>query len=81
MDDKDLLTVPYVVYESEMSRSERTIKRLFLLLIFSLLVILGTNGVWIWLWNQYDYVSTEDTVDMRNIGGNMNYIGNDGDIK
>ena len=78
MTDKEILTVPYVVYEGEMARQERMVKRLFTALIVSVLIIFASNACWIWLWNQYDYV--DDAVDIENEDGNANYIGNDGDI-
>lgn len=78
MTDKEILTVPYVVYEGEMARQERMVKRLFTALIISVLIIFASNACWIWLWNQYDYV--DEAVDIENEDGNANYIGNDGDI-
>lgn len=74
----EILSVPYIVYEGEMARQERMVKRLFIALVFSIAVIFATNAVWIWLWNQYDYV--DEAVDIDNEDGNANYIGNDGDI-
>lgn len=78
MTDNEILTVPYVVYEGEMARQERMVKRLFTALIVSVLIFFASNACWIWLWNQYDYV--DDAVDIQNEDGNANYIGNDGDI-
>ena len=81
MNDNDILSVPYVVYEGEMARSERMVKRLIVALIVSIVIIFATNATWIWLWNQYDYSSDESIVEMETRGaGNTNYIGNSGDI-
>ena len=38
--------VPYIVYESEMARMERTTKRLWLAITVSLVVTIGTNLLW-----------------------------------
>jgi biotin transporter BioY len=69
--------VPYIVYEAEMTRSERQIKRLWIALIIAITLIFASNVVWLMYINQYDFesydLSTED-------GGNANYIGQDGDI-
>lgn len=78
MTDNEILTVPYVVYEGEMARQERMVKRLFTAFIISVLIIFASNACWIWLWNQYDY--GDEAVDIQNEDGNANYIGNDGDI-
>lgn len=46
--------VPYIVHESIVSRLERTIKRLFILLIVTVVLIFASNAVWIYFWNQYE---------------------------
>ena len=70
--------VPYIVHESAMARQERTIKRLWILLILVISLLVATNGLWIWYESQWEVVETEIT--QENNGGYNNYIGNDGDI-
>jgi hypothetical protein len=70
--------VPYIVHESAMARQERTIKRLWILLILVISLLVATNGAWIWYESQWEVVETEIT--QENDGGYNNYIGNDGDI-
>ena len=80
--DKNPASVPYVVHESAMSRSEREKKRLWILLIISWVVVLLVVGIFTYERLQYDYTSEtyeEVIVDSKD-GGNANYIGNDGDI-
>lgn len=72
-----MIDVPYIVYESEMARLERIIKRQFILIIASLIFLVGTNLYWIWYENQF---IDEVTVTQENSDGYNNYIGNDGDI-
>lgn len=76
----EILSVPYIVYEGEMARQERMVKRLFIALVFSVFVILATNAVWIWIWNQYDYSSESTVIDLETSDGHANYIGNDVEI-
>lgn len=45
--------VPYIVHESAMARQERTIKRLWILLILVISLLVATNGAWIWYENQF----------------------------
>lgn len=71
-------TVPYIAHESAMARQERTIKRLWVLLILVISLLVATNGAWIWYESQWEVVQTEIT--QENDGGYNNYIGNDGDI-
>ena len=71
MDEKDIW-IPFVAYEHTMSRFERTIKRLIILLGIVTILLFGTNVAWMYVWNQYDISSvTVDTED----GGSANYIG------
>ncbi len=73
--------VPYIVYESEASRHERTVKRLLTALLITILLMVGTNLAWLWVFNQYDITSEEYTVNNTD-DGNANYLeaGEDGVI-
>lgn len=64
--------VPYIVYESEAARHERTVKRLLTALLISILLMVGTNMAWLYVWNQYDFSSESYTIE--NEGGNSNYL-------
>lgn len=70
--------VPYIVHESAMARNERTIKRLWILLILVISLLVVTNCAWIVCESQF----TDEviTVDQESETGYNNYIGNDGDI-
>lgn len=76
-DDKTY--VPYIVYEGEMARQERHIKRLLATLITILVFFFASNMAWLYVWNQYEYVDEDVTVDSKD-GGSANYIGDDGAI-
>jgi hypothetical protein len=69
--------VPYIVYESETARHERTVKRLLTALLVTILLMVGTNMAWLYVWNQYDFSSTEYTLE--NDDGNTNYLESEGD--
>ena len=71
-------SVPYLVHESAMARMERTIRRLWILLIMLVVLLVGSNGLWLWYESQFETVTT--SVEMQNERGYNNYIGNDGDI-
>ncbi|MDE7398978.1 MAG: hypothetical protein K2N06_05555 [Oscillospiraceae bacterium] len=73
------ITVPYIVYEGEMARNERHIKRLIIALIVAIALIFASNLAWLIAWCQYDYSSEVIELDGGD-GGNANFIGNDGDI-
>ena len=65
--------VPYIVYESEAARHERTVKRLITALLITILLMVGTNLAWLWAWNQYDFSSESYTVE-SNDDGISNYL-------
>lgn len=69
--------VPYIVYEGELARLERIIRKLFVLLFVCIALLVATNGYWIWNESQYEDVVT---VTQDNTDGYNNYVGDDGDI-
>lgn len=69
--------VPYIVYESEMARLERIIRRQFVLIVVALVFLVGTNACWIWYENQF---IDEVTVTQENGDGYNNYVDGDGTI-
>lgn len=76
MDDNK---VPYIVFEGEQARHERTVKRLVIALLISISLIFASNLAWLWFFNSFDIISDEVTVDGTQ-SGNANYIGQDGVI-
>ena len=70
--------VPFAVHESAMARQERTIRRLWILLLVLVVLLVGSNALWIWYESQFEDVTTE--VEMENESGFISYIGRDGDI-
>ena len=76
-------SIPFVAYESEMTRNERHIQWLIIALIVAIAAIFSSNAAWLYAWCQYDYIgaSEECVIEINGTdGGNANYIGNDGDI-
>jgi hypothetical protein len=70
--------VPYIVFEGEMARHERTIKRLVTLLILTIALLFVSNVAWLWFFNQFDY--STDTVAQDTTEGDNSYIGENGVI-
>jgi len=75
MDDK----IPYIAFEAEMARHERTIKRLLVALIASILLLFTSNIAWLCFFNQFEF-HTETVMFDTDDGGDNSYIGNDGVI-
>lgn len=71
--------VPFIAHESAMARLERTIKRLWILLIILVVLFVGSNVAWIVYESQWEVYETTE-VTQENESGYNSYIGNDGDI-
>lgn len=71
-------SVPYIVYESEAARHERTVKRFIIAIVVAFVLIVLTNIAWLIAWNQYDYTS-EETIYTQD-GQGTNIIGNDNEV-
>lgn len=70
--DKD---VPYIVYEGEAVRHERTVKRLLIALMVTILLMVGTNMAWLYVINQYDISSETVTVENEGDAEKSNLVG------
>lgn len=67
--------VPYIVYEGEMARQERHIKRLVVMLAVMLVLFFASNMAWLYVWNQYEYVDETTTIDAQQDGEGVNIVG------
>lgn len=65
--------VPYIVHEADMARQERTIKRLWILLIILVLALVGSNLAWAVYENSFEDVVTTIEAEQDTEGGGNNY--------
>ena len=77
MDDKT--QIPYIVYEAEMTRSERNFKRLWVVVIILISLLVATNLCGLAYESQFETVESTE-ITQENADGYNNYIENDGDI-
>lgn len=70
-------SVPYIVYESALARSERHLKRLVIALVIAIVLIFASNAAWLWAWMQYDYTGETTTTETtyQQDGQGLNIIG------
>ena len=83
MDNKDINTVPYIVYESAQARSDKRDKRFILALIILTIALFVSNLAWLYAWTQYDYVSDLENISYSQDGTGFNNInkGYQGDVQ
>ena len=77
MDEQNIQTVPYVVYESMAMRMDLTIKRLIVALIVAIALLFATNVVW--LVTDFNYTTDEQVIEAKQDGYGTNLVGG-GDI-
>ena len=69
--DNKMQSVPYVVYESAIATSERACKRVWSVLIISIIINLLISGLFVWERLQYDYVGDEVHYEQNGDGNNV----------
>ena len=59
MDDKDIVYIPYYVAEGMNDRLSKNNKRLWVMCLLLIILLVGTNAMWIWYENQWSYYEQE----------------------
>lgn len=72
--------VPYIAHESIVARLERTIKRLFVLIVIAIIMIFASNAIWLYYWNQYEYEDVSETHTYDQDGKGVNIIGPNNEV-
>lgn len=72
--------VPYIAHEAEVARLERTIKRLTVIIIIAVALIFASNAMWLYCWNQYDYVGEDYEYSYNQDGLGVNIIGTHNEV-
>lgn len=73
-------SVPYIVHESTMARSERQIKRMWIALIVAISLLFASNAIWLYAWCQYDYSSETEEYIYQQDGEGTNIIGDSNEV-
>jgi hypothetical protein len=79
-DSKAPANIPFVAHEKEMERKDRTEKRLWIIIIMLIVLLVGTNGAWIWYESQFEAVEetlTQEVVQDAEDGGSNSFVGGD----
>ena len=69
--------VPFIVHEGAMARQERTISRLWIVVILLIVLLVGSNAAWIWYEAQYETVSVVQQVEQDAENGINRFVGGD----
>ena len=69
---KEPKSVTYIAHEAAMARMERQAKRLWIAVILLIVLIVGTNGAWIWHESQFSDIET--TIEAEQDGSGVNIV-------
>lgn len=78
MENNDNIIMSRIAFERMQSKDERNDRWRNIIIIILIVLLVATNAMWLWAWNQYDYVDEYTEVDSGE--GYINFIGQDGDI-
>lgn len=73
MDDKT--QIPYIVYEAEMTRSERNFKRLWVVVIILISLLVTTNLCWLAYESQFETAEQTTEISTEQDGSGVNIVG------
>lgn len=80
-EEEKMMTVPYIAHQSAVARQERQIRRMWIVILFLICALIGTNLAWIIYENSFEeVVTTEEIIVDADDNVNANYIGQDGNI-
>ena len=65
-------SVPYIVHEASMARMERQAKRLWITVLALIVILVATNGAWIWYESQFSDIVT--TIEAEQDGSGLNIV-------
>lgn len=73
---QDVAFIPYYVAESMVDRQSLTIKRLWIMCVLLILLLVGTNALWIYYESQFIYEeSVEQEIEAEMEDGDFTVIG------
>lgn len=73
--------IHYIVFEGIQARNERLVHRLIRVIVLLIMMLMLTNGAWLYYLLQYDYAGeTTTTTEYSQDGTGNNIIGNDNEV-
>lgn len=79
MENNDNIIMSRIAFERMQAKDERNDKWRNIIIVLLIVLLVLSNGMWLWTWNHYDYVEDYTSVEADD-GSNANFIGGDGDI-
>lgn len=77
MNSDDFKTIPLIAAEIISDRLDRTIKRLWIVIILLIVLLVGSNGMWLYYNSQFEYFETTQEVKQEADSGANYFVGVD----
>ena len=78
MENHDNIVMSRIAFESMQAKDERNDRWRNIIIVLLIVLLVATNAMWLWAWNQYDYVD-EYTIEAEQDGEGINIVGG-GDV-
>lgn len=80
MENNDNIIMSRYAFERMQAKDERNDKWRNVIIVLLIVLLVLSNGLWLWYESQFEYVVDDYTEVDAGDGGTANYIGHDGDI-
>lgn len=74
MENNDNIIMSRIAFERMQSKDERNDRWRNIIIVLLIILLVATNAMWLWAWNQYDYVD-EYTIEAEQDGEGVNIVG------
>lgn len=78
MENHDNIVMSRIAFERMQAKDERNDRWRNIIIVLLIVLLVATNAMWLWAWNQYDYVD-EYTIEAEQDGEGINIVGG-GDV-
>ena len=78
MENHDNIVMSRIAFERMQAKDERKDRWRNIIIVLLIVLLVATNAMWLWAWNQYDYVD-EYTIEAEQDGEGINIVGG-GDV-
>lgn len=75
MNDKEVMNIPFFVAEGMIDRQSKTIRRLWVMCMLLIVLLVGTNALWLYYESQFMYVEESVEQDIDTGEGDSTIIG------
>ena len=80
MENNDNIVMSRIAFERMQSKDERNDRWRNIIIILLIVLLVVTNAMWLWAWNQYEYIDGYSVEMNADDGSDANYIGGNGEI-